>query len=288
MIEIAQLGPSCRCFVRRGLCPQLAGHDGPMPRLRKSMLLLGAFCIGYNAESLTHELGHALAMWATGSSVARITLNPFSWSYTFYAARPTYPLLTAWAGAVFSSAIGLLSLALIRPRRGAWTVPLALMGVCSLVVNGIYLVVDSLFLAGGDATNIILHGTPRSFVLIIGVGLIALGLVLWQRMLPRIGLTVTDSVLTRIAVLEGGVGPYLIAMLVYQAYSNPREIKLWSTYVIIGLLMLAGVSAGSRFIDRRCAPRFRDPVLAPSWATAGSYLIAGTLVVVLELWVCAD
>ena len=254
-----------------------------MLELKKSLVLLGAFSFGYNAAHAIHELGHALAMWATGGSVTRLMLHPFSWSQISYGAPPTCPLLIAWAGVVFASSCGLLLLVVIRPWRGAWTVPLAITGLCTLVVNGLYLTVDSLFLAGGDATQLILHGTPRPFVILTGVGLTALGLAVGHLLLPRIGLTATDGVVSRIAILEGGIGSYLIAMLVYQVCWRQSEITLWLAYVIMGLLIIAGSAVGSWFIEKCWTPGFRYTPLTPSWSTACGCLVAGTVVVAVEI-----
>ncbi len=133
-------------------------HD--MPRLKKSLMLLGSFAFGFNASHAIHELGHDLATWATGGCVTGIRLHPFSWSKIFYEEPLASLLLVEWAGVVFASACGLLLLALIRRWQGAWTVPLAMTGLCTLVVNGLYLTIDCLSLAGGDATSIVSHGTP--------------------------------------------------------------------------------------------------------------------------------
>ena len=284
--------PAWSCYVAHnavgsGFNMVVNFRNSVMFGLRKSLLLLGAFSIGYNAHAVLHELGHALAMWAIGGSVARITLNPFSWSYTYYGSAPTHPLFTAWAGVAFSSTVGLLLLASIRTCRHVWTVPLAITGICALVVNGVYLTVDSIFLAGGDATLIVDENMPRLFVLSVGIGLIALGLVVWHIQLPRIGLATADGALARIAILEGGIAPYLIAMLVYQVCWNQDEIVLGLAYVITGLTILAGVAVGSRFVDNWQIPRHRDPVIEPSWSIAVGFLVAGVIVVAMEILVCA-
>jgi len=253
--------------------------------LKKSLVLLGAFSFGYNAAHAIHELGHALAMWATGGSVTRLMLHPFSWSQISYGAPPTCPLLVESAGVVFASSCGLLLLVVIRPGRGAWTVPLAMTGLCTLVVNGLYLTVDSLFLAGGDATHLILLGTPRPFVILTGVGLTVLGLAVGHLLLPRIGLTAADGVVSRIAILEGGIGSYLIAILVYHVCWRRSEITLWLAYVIAGLLIVATGAVGSRFVEKWWTPEFRYAPLTPSWSDAGGCLIAGAVVVAVEIMV---
>lgn len=254
-----------------------------MLTLKKTLTLLGAFAFGYNAAMILHELGHALTLWTTGGTVTGFSLHPFSWSYTFYGAPPAYPLLTAWGGVLFGSAVALLLLSLIRPWQNTWTIPLALTALCALVVNGLYLTVDSLFLPGGDATVIVRHGTPWLLVLATGIALTLVGLVVGLLLLPRIGLTADDTLVSRITVLEAGVGPYLIAMLVYQVFWGRGELTLWATYVIAGLLILAALALGSWSIEKRWKPRFRFPPVTPSWSTALACLAAGAIVLVAEM-----
>jgi len=253
--------------------------------LKKSLMLLGAFAFGFNAAHAIHELGHALAMWATGGSVTHVVLQPFSWSKIFYGAPSAFPLLVEWAGAVFASVCGLLLLWVIRPWRGVWTVPLAMTGLCTLVVNGIYLTVDGLLLAGGDATHIILHGTPRFFVVLAGVCLIVLGLVVGYLLLPRIGLAATDGLVPRIVILEAGIGSYLVVMLMYHVCWNQGEIGIWLGFIVPGLLILAGSAVGSRFVETWWAPASRYSAPAPSWSTALICLAVGVAVVLAELMV---
>ncbi len=254
-----------------------------MLTLKKTLTLLGAFTFGYNAAIVLHELGHALTLWMTGGTVTRFSLHPFSWSYTYYQSPSAYPLLTAWAGVLFSSAVALALLPLIRPWRSAWTIPLALTALCVLVINGLYLTVDSLLLPGGDATVIIRHGTPWLFVLATGIALTLVGLAVGLLLLPRIGLTPDDTLVSRIIVLEAGVGPYLIAMLVYQVLWGRGELTLWTTYVVTGLLILAALALGSWFIEKRYQPKLHFPPLTPSWSTALGSLAAGAIVLVAEM-----
>jgi len=254
-----------------------------MMELKKSLMLLGAFAFGYNAAHAIHELGHALAAWATGGSVTRVMLHPFSWSKILYGEPSACPLLVEWAGAAFASACGLLLLVVIRAWRGAWTLPLAMTGLCTLMVNGIYLTVDCLFLAGGDATSIVLYGTPRFFVLLAGVSLIVVGHVAGYLLLPRIGLEVADGIVPRIAILEGGIGSYLVAMLIYHVCWNPGEIIVWLGFVVTGLLILAGSAVGSRFVEKWWSPKFRYSSPTPSWPAVSGCLALGGAVVLAEI-----
>jgi hypothetical protein len=233
--------------------------------LRISLFLLGSFSIGYNAAVAVHELGHALSLWATGGSVAGITLEPFSKSFTYYGSPPYYPLFTAWAGVVFSSWVGLLLLVCLWSRRGFWTFPLMMTGLCAIAVNGLYLTIDSLLLTGGDATDIILYGTARPLVLAAGISLTLLSLIVGYLLLSRFVLTPTDGALTRLIILGGGVGPYLIVMLIYQIYYDQGEITQWLIYVAAGILILVAIAFGSTFIDRWGLLREQLKNNVPTW-----------------------
>jgi Peptidase M50B-like len=66
--------------------------------LKLSIFLFGSFSFSWVLGTVFHELGYAIAMWVTGGKVSRITINPFSWSYTYYASSPRYPAFSSWAG----------------------------------------------------------------------------------------------------------------------------------------------------------------------------------------------
>ena len=112
--------------------------------LKSSFLLAGAFAIGYNAAMALHELGHALGQWVTGGSVARISLHPFSWCYTYYKSVPRYPDFVTWSGAGLAVTTSVLLLLLGRRWRTPWLTPLIVGAICGLVANGVYLAVDAI------------------------------------------------------------------------------------------------------------------------------------------------
>jgi hypothetical protein len=250
-----------------------------LAKLRTSLFLLGSFAIGYNAAVAVHELGHALSLWITGGAVARITLAPFSKSFTYYGSLPAFPLFTAWAGLAFSSAVGLLLLACFWTWRSFWNFPLMMIGLCAMAVNGLYFTIDSLLLAGGDATHIILLGTPRPLVLAVGTGLTLLCLIVGYLLLSRFVLAPTDGALWRLIILGGGVGPYLIAMLLYQIYYNQGEITQWLIYITTGILVLAAIACGSTLIDKWRSPWERPKNRVPTWTTTA--IILGLAIIFL-------
>ena len=256
-------------------------HQG----LRNTLLLFGAFAFGYNAAHAIHEVGHVLAMWASGGHVARVVLHPFSWSKVHYGSPLTCPLFVTWAGAAFAATCGLLLLLAVRRLPGAWTAPIVITGLCTLFVNGIYLLVDCLFQGGGDATILVRHGTPPAVVFMAGIALLGLGCVVGYRMLPRIGVTATQGFAARFALLEGGIGTYLLLMIVYHLSYNRSEAMLWLTFVGSGLIVLGTVAWGSGVIARWAPTGVPVAVPQPSWITVVGCLLAGTAVVMLELLV---
>lgn len=254
-----------------------------MLALKRSLLLLGAFAWGYNAAHALHELGHASAMWATGGRVTGVMLHPFSWSKVYYASPPTSPRVATWSGALFAAACGLMLLVLIRRWHSVWSVPLAATALCTLLVNGIYLALDSLFLAGGDPTQLVRLGTPRVIIFLVGMVFIVAGLVAGHMTLPRIGAVETDGILVRILVLQGGIGLYLVAMLFYHLVWNPQQGMFWAACGAAGLLLVTGGAAASKLAEHRWQSRFRYSPLTPSWWDVAACMAAGFAVVACEL-----
>lgn len=120
-----------------------------MRLFKSSLLLFGSFAIGFNLAIALHELSHAMAMWATGGTVERITLHPFSRSYTYYGSQPKLPMLTASAGIVFGTLFALLLLVLVsRFRHEPWFLIFIMTAIGGTANNGLYAIIDSIMLSG--------------------------------------------------------------------------------------------------------------------------------------------
>lgn len=247
----------------------------------KSILLLfGSTAIGYNVAAVLHELGHAIAMWVTGGQVERITLNPFSWSYTYYASTPTHPIFTSLAGVILGTVFAVLLLVMAGLLRNQYLLLLLVItNVVAGAQNGLYTLVDSLVLGGGDATNLIELGVSKFVMIGIGTLLVGSSILLAILTLRFVSFQPNDSLSKRVLILETGVLPYLMGIVVYQAICNTEEIGLFSGYAFAGAVLilviavLSHISLGHRY-------NVLDSI---GWGRTWMTVVAGIAIIVVEL-----
>jgi len=248
-----------------------------------SLGLFGTFAIGYNLSNAIHELGHALAMWLGGGRVKMVLLHPFSWSYTYYLGKPPFPATTAAAGVLFSTLVSLCILVVIRRRRSDWLLPLVATGLCTFIVNAIYLGVDSFMRSGGDGTYLLRYGFPLPAIIGLALLLLPFGAVFALILLPRLGLKADDGIWPRLPILFSGIGSYLLLMLAYNQLANKPEIVLWTVYVAIGFLLITIWAVSSPFVEARWNWLRQQHDGDISWVFALSVLFAGVVIVAVEL-----
>lgn len=247
-----------------------------------SLLLFGSFALGFNLANALHELGHAIALWVTGGVVERITLHPFSWSYTYYGSTPNYPIATTAAGIVFGTFSALALVALVwRFRNQPWTFIFIMTGIAATAINGLYAIVDPILLSGGDGTTLVRQGVPKFLIIGVGVLLLVNSILLAVATLPLF-IKPNDTLLSRVIILEGGVLPYLLSLVVYHFIYQPQELGLWSLYAGCGTLFLLSVAMLSRWFQAWLPAHASNN---PSWAYTGFVATSGIVVIVLELMI---
>jgi hypothetical protein len=252
--------------------------------LKLSLFLFGSFAIGFNLATALHELGHAIVMWASGGVVDRIVLHPFTWSYTYYGSMPKYPILTSSAGIVFESVVALLLVGLAwRSRQQSWSLTFIMIGTVATVKAGLYALIDGIVFGGGDATSLIQLGMPATVIVGAGILLIGVGLLLAITGFRSIDFGSQDTLLGRAAVLEGGLLPYLLGIVLYHFIYWPQEIGMWILYAGsgAGLVLLGAVLF--HFLQPSFRSRPDDRANNPSWIYAWSVTILGLAIVGLEL-----
>ncbi|MGB8983563.1 MAG: M50 family metallopeptidase [Anaerolineales bacterium] len=251
---------------------------------RLSLFLFGSFAIGYNLATAVHELGHAIVIWATGGTVARIVLHPFTWSYTYYSPSPGYPILTSWAGILFESLLALLLAALVwRWRQRSWALLCLVIAIMALAKGGLYASIDALLQTGGDSTDLIWLGVPRALVIGVGAVLVGIGIFLAVAAFRSIDFGADSSLIGRALVLEGGLLPYLLAIVAYQLVSSPQEIRMWGLYVAIGALIIFLIAVLSQWLESRFPARPGDRADLPGWTSAWAVIVVGIAIVGIEL-----
>jgi hypothetical protein len=248
---------------------------------KPSLLLLGSFAIGFNTAHALHELGHALAVWFGGGSVTSLSLHPFSWSKIGYSVPLTVPI--AWAGAFFASLVGLLLLALVWRRYGAWTMPIVVTALCTFIVNAVYLGVDGMLLAGGDATDLVGLGVSRPVVVGAGILLLVIGAVIAMLLPPRLGLGQQSGLGARLLVLWTGIGSYLIAMFSYHLLFNAKEVLVWGLFAGLGLLLISVLAVAFPLLENRYTWICRQQAGDPGWKWPVATVAAGAAAVIAEL-----
>jgi energy-converting hydrogenase Eha subunit A len=249
-----------------------------------TLLLFGSFAIAYSLSNFLHELGHAIAIWTTGGIVDRITLSPFSWSYTWYDSEPKLPVYTASAGIVLGTLSALLLVTLTwRFRRQPWSLIFLLTGIVETASNGLYAVFDSLLSSGGDATDLIQYGVPASLIIGVGILLLIGSLLLSVAAFWPIGFGPKNVLLKRILVLEGGILPYLLCIVVYQLNYNRQDNTLYILSAGCGVALILAIAGLSHLLQSRFQHPPVDDSYDPSWAYTLFVVALGILVIVLEL-----
>ena len=250
--------------------------------MKASLSLFGQFTITYNVCAALHELGHALGNALSGGRTSFISLNPFCWSRIGFASNPR-PLISMWSGVGFGLLFGLLpALGFVAFRRRVPSL-LHLLGIVSLATNGIYLFGSTL--AGvGDGAVLMRLGMPKAPLLIGGL-LLVLGAAYWFILvMPRFGMAHSSSFASRFGILLGGVGSYLVIMMLYVAVYHRSEFVAFVVFAGMGVAMLIALGGAPTLARRALVSRYGDAsVSSPRWAHVLGYMVAGVLIVSVEL-----
>jgi len=198
----------------------------------------GSFSFGWILGIVLHELGHAVAMWITGGIVNRITITPFSWSYTYYGSIPKYPQFTTWAGALLGSLFGLIVLFLIRKKATPYSVPFLYLGIAPMLHGGGYYLLDTFVTKRGDASNLIRSGVPIIVVLAVGFLLAVGGIFFLIKYFYWNGLSPRDTFLHRCIVFGIGVMAYFLLGLIFSVVLEPENV-MQDVIAIVSLIVFA-------------------------------------------------
>ena len=160
--------------------------DAVLKRLHQIILIASTLLISWLGMQAMHESGHVLGAWLTGGRVARVVLNPLTFSRTDLAANP-HPLVVVWAGPIIGALAPLILWTLLaRLRlRGAF-VARFVAGFC-LIANGLYIGVGA-FDRVGDCGDMLRHGSALWQLWLFGTAMTPLGIVLWHRQGIHFGL----------------------------------------------------------------------------------------------------
>ena len=142
------------------------------------LLITSTLVASWMGMQAVHELGHCLGAWATGGSIARVILKPWTISQTILAENPK-PLAVVWAGPIIGVTVPLLLWAFAAWRTLTIAFALRFFAGFCLVANGIYLGIGSFF-GIGDCGEMLCHGSNIFWLWLFGLATIPAGFFLWN------------------------------------------------------------------------------------------------------------
>lgn len=157
-----------------------------MSRFFQVLLITSTIAFSWLGIMAVHEFGHVVHLWLSGDTVDKVVLHPLAISRTDPGENP-HPLVVAWGGAIWGCLIPLLIFSVARRAARSYSYLARFFAGFCLIANGAYLAGDS-FVRGGDARDLIGHGTPPWVLIVLGLPAIALGLYLWHGLGPHFGL----------------------------------------------------------------------------------------------------
>ncbi|UCG46999.1 MAG: M50 family metallopeptidase [Phycisphaerales bacterium] len=241
----------------------------PMHRvLKSSLLLFGAVLFAYCACIVLHELGHAAAMWATGMNIQRIVVDPFGRSGCVTRSPLVWPTVLFWSGAVLGTLGGLVLAALAWRRRQSVAILGIMTGVVCCADNGLNLIYDAATRAGGDATWLVLYGTPRAVIFAAGSVMLGAGILLGCISVPLIGIRPEDGVKARAAVFAAGILSWAGIPAVAWALGGGAAFRHWAVSAGVAVAIVLCASAGTKLLQSRWR-RNMDGAKGIEWTKVG-------------------
>lgn len=261
--------------------------------LLSTILMMGAWVLAYMITTALHEFGHFLA----AGGHARIYLHPFLWCWTYYNDGQGNPLLKAWGGVGFGALMAVLISAVfvgVPALRSVWFSPLILLGAAALAINGVYMVAGFV-MPDGDGRQIVDASEQKVLavvvVLVLGLVYLAVALTWMTAVLPLIGVGVDAALWRRFVVLDVGVLPHLLGMLVCHVIYNRRGSDAgqpWIAlcFIVVGLGVMSAAAGLADKLGPVTAWMFPAP-RAVGWAAPFVLLGVAVLAVIVEAKVAA-
>ncbi|MFC1596653.1 hypothetical protein ACFL5Q_01770 [Planctomycetota bacterium] len=156
-----------------------------MSRLSRLFLIGSTIAFSWLGMMVVHEAGHVVHLGLSGGTVEKVVLHPLAISRTDPGENP-HPLFVAWGGVIWGCLIPLATLGLICRLARPYTYLARFFAGFCLTANGAYLLGDAL-VRGGDARELIRHGTPPWVLMVCGLAALGAGLTLWNGLGPRFG-----------------------------------------------------------------------------------------------------
>jgi len=210
------------------------------------LLLFGSFCIGFNISIAFHELGHAFAVILDGGTIQEFVLNPFSWSWNL-GENVNNPIFTAWGGITFGLLFAIIpAIFIIWVKSLSFRVPILATAGCAFLINGIYLLMGILFNIG-DGGELIHYGVSPVVIFLLGCIYFLTAIFIWIIIQPLLGINSSTLFIKRLLILISGISPYLLMIFLYNLSFNKRQLLLWSSFALVGIITVFIFSVAGHF-----------------------------------------
>lgn len=141
-----------------------------------------------------HEVGHIFGAWITGGVVSRVHLHPLEFSRTDMMMNPR-PMVVAWAGPLVTCVGSIMTAVTVCRWDAAWSMLIMFFAGFCLISNGAYIGAGAVADAG-DAADLVRLGAARWQLIIFGIAASTAGMMIWEGLGPRLGLTRFESKLS--------------------------------------------------------------------------------------------
>ena len=151
------------------------------------LILFMACIVSWYGMQAVHELGHVIVAWGTGHTVEHVHLPLIGFSETELGVY-SRPAGVVWAGPVLGCFLPiLLGLPFRKAKtRRLWWFTRFFAGFCCLA-NGAYLGLGWIDRVG-DTGELLQQDVHPVWLSLVGFVMAGLGLILWHRLGPRLGL----------------------------------------------------------------------------------------------------
>ena len=217
-------------------------------------------------------------MWITGGKVSRITINPFSWSYTYYGSSPHFPAFSTWSGVVLGSILGLILFLIAIRKPTPYLFPFVLTGILPILKGGGYYLVDILVGHQGDATDLVQSGTPKFVVLGAGTLWIILGLYLMIRFINLSGIRPEDPFVNRLVIFGFGILPYFQLSALYTIVFLPEDLMEEIATIFLAIALVTFVAFASSKLHQHKKTALKITI---EWKHAVYALVLGISAIVI-------
>lgn len=176
-----------------------------MKRISQIVLVVSWIGFSWLAMQAVHEGGHVLAAWLTGGEVTKVVLHPLVISRTDLGNNP-HPGVVVWGGPLVGVIVPLALFLLARVLRWPGAYLFRFFAAFCCVANGVYIGTGWLHEDGADPWVMTSNGSPIWLLALFGLLTAPLGLWLWHRQGPCLGLgAAKGQVSVRAAVVSAAL-----------------------------------------------------------------------------------